>query len=508
MKLQQKTVPLNMVTSLVSQVVTMLSGLIVQRYILLAFGSTYNGLTSLVAQIISYLVLLEAGIGAASTQALYHPLNEGDWNAVNGIMNATAKSYRQVGYMFSALLVGAALLIPLTAIGEIDFIVAAVITLISGGGNVITYMISGKYTAFLTADRKTYVRYVLTIVSTLASAVLRILALQNGCGIIFVQSINLACIFLHSLVLWLYVRRRYPRLDRSVSPNLKAIRKRWNVLIHSLAGLVVTHTDMLILPIANSLKMVSVYNVYNMVYSHIGYAIQTVFQYSLQGNFGRLLDKDKKGFERMYAIYETLFTILVFIIATLAVLLTLPFIKLYTGGITDVQYVDFWLPLLFVVVFLFNYVRTPALVTINAAGMFKETQAGAIIEMVIKLTASLALFFFTDLGMHGLLLGTVISFLFRTTDVFVFVYRHILERSGWQAIRLLLVNAGVFAAFVYVGYVVWPISADSFITWAIAALVLGVIAVPVFILINLLLNYQDTKQVLAFALSKIRKQHS
>ena len=44
---------------------------------------------------ISYLVLLEAGLGAASTQALYKPLSENDWDKAGSIMSATAKSYRR-----------------------------------------------------------------------------------------------------------------------------------------------------------------------------------------------------------------------------------------------------------------------------------------------------------------------------------------------------------------------------------------------------------------------------
>ena len=70
MKLGKRSMSRNMVTSLISQAVTLVAGLVVQRYILLAYGSTYNGLTSLVTQIMSYLVLLEAGLVVNHTDIL------------------------------------------------------------------------------------------------------------------------------------------------------------------------------------------------------------------------------------------------------------------------------------------------------------------------------------------------------------------------------------------------------------------------------------------------------
>ena len=43
----------------------------------------------------------------------------------------------------------------------------------------------------------------------------------------------------------LYVRTRYVKVDYKHVPDLKAIGKRWNVLIHSIAGIVVNNTDVI-----------------------------------------------------------------------------------------------------------------------------------------------------------------------------------------------------------------------------------------------------------------------
>lgn len=491
-----KSMKVNMLSSLLCKVVTLITGLVVQRYILLAYGSTYNGLTSLITQIMSYLVLLEAGLGTASTQAFYKPLNDGDWDKISGIMKATAISYRRVAYMFMALLVGGALLVPISAHGDIDFTIAALLTLVSGASHIFTYMFSGKYAAFLSAERKMYVRYALTIITTLTSAVLRIIALKQGAGILTVQSIHLLCTLISCFAITFYVIKKYPQIKRNVIPDFTSIKKRWNVLIHQIAGLVVNHTDIVILSFASTLRQVSVYSTYNMIYGQLGTVVQSTFVQAPQGDFGRLYAKDKNAFERVYAMYETLLTVLLFVISTAALIMTLPFIKLYTAGITDVVYVDVWLPVLFVAIFLMNHIRTPMLLTINISGRFKETQNGAILEMIINLVVSIALFAFTDLGMHALLIGTVVSFIYRSVDVIVYTYKNILERSILKFVRLVSVNALAMGLLVFAFYVYRPIVATSFLQWMLYALIVCVVVAVVYVLFNLIFNFKETKVVL------------
>ena len=504
MKFKMRSMSRNMSASLICRVVALFAGLIVQHQILVAFGSTYNGLTSLIGQIMSYLVLLEAGLGAASIQALYSPLNEDDWTRVNGILNATASSYTKIGIMFGVLLLGGSLLVPLVTAGEIDFFVAGLLTLVTGAGNIFTYILGGKNVALLSADRKMYVMFSADTVTTVLSATFRVIALNSGCGIIAVQSIQLVCVLLKNIFLLTYVRCRYSRLDKSVSADFKAISKRWNVLVHSLAGLVVNHTDIIILTIASSLKLVSVYNVYNMVYGQMGNVIQSTFMQAPQGEFGRVLYSDKDEFEKLYAKYEVVFTVLLFAIITLALILTRPFVSLYTAGITDVEYLDFWLPILFAVILLMSQIRGPATLTINAAGAFKETQRGAIIEAAINLVVSLILFLATDLGMYGLLLGTVCSYLFRTVDVIYYVYKHIIKRSIWRFLRLFAINALTAIGIWYVFCVLIPITANSYIEWIYKAAISGIISMASFALMNITLNFNETKSALAGMLNKKR----
>ena len=186
-----KAISKNMLLSIFARLSTIVTGVIVQRYILIAYGSTLNGLTSSISQVMSYLVLLEAGLGSASIQALYHPLAQSDWPGISGILAATGKEYRKISIAFFTLLIVVSILLPLAVKSEIDFFLAASLTFITGTSSIVSYILGGKYKAILSADQKMYVLYLLDIVVVIISCLFRVLLLINGFGIIAVQSVYL-----------------------------------------------------------------------------------------------------------------------------------------------------------------------------------------------------------------------------------------------------------------------------------------------------------------------------
>ncbi len=500
-----KSISKNMFVSILARIVTLITGLIVQQRILVAYGSSLNGLTSSISQVMSYLVILEAGLGTASVQALYSPIACKDWDKVSGIVTATGREYRKISILFFSLLVTASFLLPLAVKGQIEFSVACLLTLITGGSYVVSYIFGGKYKALLTADRKLYVLYIWEMISIIVSCVLRIWALAVGQGIVVVQSINLGCVLIKNFGYVFYVKKNYKDINYMRVPDIKAISKRWNVLVHSLAGIVVNHTDIMILTIFADLKIVSVYGVYNLVFSQLSALIQSTFMSAPQANFGQLYHKDKHKFEIAYGIYETGLTILLFVISTIALIMILPFVSIYTKDVTDVVYIDSYLPILFALILLMNQIRIPAIITINIAGTYKETQNGAIIEAAINLLVSLGLYFFTNLGLYGLLIGTVCSYIYRTTDVIMFSYKHLLNRKSTKYIKTILVNASLLFILYVVFNVLWPITVETFGMWILKACIISIFCISIFIFGNLIFNRLEAKNVLNFVLRRVKK---
>ena len=297
-KKSRASLSINMVTCVISRAVVLVTGLIVQHYILQAYGSTLNGLTSSITQVMSYLVLFEAGLGTASIQALYDPLSKNDWEKVSGIVVATGVEYKKITAAFASMLLLVSLAIPFTLKGQVEFAVASLLTAVTGGSYITSYIVGGKYKAILSADRRMYILYILDMMSSILSCIFRVIALSLGVGIVWVQLIHLGSILLKNAGYFLYVKIRYKEINYKVLPDVGSISKRWNVLIHSIAGIVVNHTDVIILTLFASLKTVSVYSVYNMVFEQLNTTIQSTFIQAPQAHFGILYYKDRKSFEQ------------------------------------------------------------------------------------------------------------------------------------------------------------------------------------------------------------------
>ena len=499
-----KSASKNMIMSIVARVVSLLTGLIVQRYLLLAFGSTLNGLTTSINQAMAYLVLLEAGLGTASVQALYDPLASGNWEKISGIFTATGKEYKKISALFFSFLLGISFLIPLAVSGEVEFVTAGLLTLITGGSYVISYIMGGKYKALLDADRKIYVLYILDSVSVTASCVFRVVALNAGLGIIIVQLINLMCIAIKNAGYVIYVKVRYKKVNYKQKPDIKAIGKRWNVLVHSIAGIVVNNTDVFILTLFGSLKIVSVYGIYNTVFGQLSSIVQTTFMQAPQSSFGRLFHSDRSKFESAFELYEFFLSFILFLVCSIALVMILPFVEIYTKGVVDTNYIDSILPILFTLILLMNQIRIPSLITINVAGHFKETQWGAIVEALINISVSLSLFFFTDLGLYGLLIGTVCSYIFRTTDVILYTHRHLVISSVWVTVKSFLINLFAMVLIYYMFSIAIPLHSYSILDWIVKAVVVSLISVLIFCVINFLFNREKIVKIISIVISKLK----
>ena len=67
---------INIITSILYQIIAILFGFIVPKLIIKNYGSSVNGLIESITQFLGYIVLLESGIGGVIKAVLYKPLAE------------------------------------------------------------------------------------------------------------------------------------------------------------------------------------------------------------------------------------------------------------------------------------------------------------------------------------------------------------------------------------------------------------------------------------------------
>ena len=92
--MRSKNVIRNIVSSLVLQVVVLISGFVVPKLIISSFGSDVNGLISSITQFLAYITLLESGIGPVVKASLYKPIAQKDNKTIKNILRSSEKFFR------------------------------------------------------------------------------------------------------------------------------------------------------------------------------------------------------------------------------------------------------------------------------------------------------------------------------------------------------------------------------------------------------------------------------
>lgn len=468
----------NLLFGIFAQVITIGMGIIIPRLVLVNLGSEANGLLSSISSILSYMTLLEAGVGTATVQALYKPFSESDREGINGIMAATDYFYRKTGYIYFAIVIILSIGYTLFIETSISKLSVFAVVILAGLSGVLSYFFQGKYRLFLIAEGK---NYIITNVSTVASvgiSLIKALALVAGGDVVLIQSIYFIFNLFQMMVILVYMRKHYPWINLKVKPDFNAISQKNAVLIHQITELIFNNTDVAILTIFTSLKTVSVYSMYAMIFGMVK-AVAVVFSDSFSYMLGQSYS-DKKRFHKLFNTYEIYNMAITFAFFCISAILMLPFLELYTSGITDINYIDPYVLWLFVAFYLLQNGRKASQTVINIAQHFEKTKWRTVVEAAINLVFSIILT--AKLGIYGVLLGTIIALLYRTNDV-IFYAAKLLERSPLITYRRWFVNIVTFGGIVYIASYI-KFEANNYFSLFVYGVLLVCIVVPIFLITN------------------------
>ena len=333
----------NIIFGIIGQLLTVVFAIIVPKVIIIGYGSSVNGLLSTINQLFVYLSLFEAGVGTATLQALYKPLTENNRGEINSILAATHKYYIRTSKLYFAALTLFSVLYPcIVKRGCISYTMAALLIFFGGLGNVVNFMFQGKYKILLQAEGKSYVVTNITTVISVFINLSKIFLIKNGFDVLTVQIAFFIFNVIQMAFFEIYIRLKYKWIDLKVQPDEKAINQKNSVLVHQIATLVFSNTDMIILSVINGLKAVSLYTVYNYVYTTVLNIFSTINN-SLVFYLGQTYHSDRKKFLEIYRLYEFDIMTVGYYMFTVIGVLTLPFMKLYTSGMTDYNYINLWL---------------------------------------------------------------------------------------------------------------------------------------------------------------------
>lgn len=489
----KRKIALNMATSLLLELVSLVCAFILPRLIITQFGSEYNGIVTSVTQFLSFVTLLRAGIGGVTRAALYKPLVDGDRQKISEICKATDRFMKRVAVIFIGLLIVFAALYPFVVRESFDWFFSFSLVLILGLSTFTQYYFGITYQMLLQADQRLYVYSLLQIVATILNTVLSVVLINGGVEFRMMKLVSATVFGMIPIVLNIYVRKKYA-IQKDVEPDNGAISQRWDAFTHQLAAFVHGNTDIVVLTVFSNLFEVSVYSIYFMIVNGIKKFV-LVLSSGIESAFGEIIakqqyDKLNKG----VATYEWVVHVVSTVAFTGTYILLPPFIKLYTSGVTDANYDRVVFGGLLCLAIFLSCIRLPYESIINAAGKFKETKASAIIEAVVNIGISIVLA--RKYGCSGVAIGTIVAMLYRTIYYGVYSSKTLLSRSIGVLIKRIVIS--VLCICIVLG-AVYSLHIDvlllrhitNYLQWAIDAIfVVGAVGV-----ITLLLNILFYRQL-------------
>ena len=277
---------LNIISSGIYQIVSIVCGLIIPRLILRNFGSTYNGVYASLSQLLGMISVLTLGIAGPTRVELYKSLARNDILATSRIMKATKNYMRKVGFALLGYTAVLLVVYPLISHNDLTYIENDLLILIVCISVFGEYFFAVPNKTLLMADQATYVAQNVYTTARITETILTIIFVGFGCSIFIVKGASSLVFLLAPIALNLYVRKKY-KLVRNCEPDISGIKRRSAAMFHSIANIVHHHSDVVLLTVFADAKVLSVYSVYYLVFGKMK-TIMQIFTTGLEAAFGNM----------------------------------------------------------------------------------------------------------------------------------------------------------------------------------------------------------------------------
>ena len=484
----------NTIATAFYQVIVMLVGFVTPRILLQYYGSEINGLVSSINQFITYFSLVEAGIAGAAVYSLYKPLADENHNEISSIVSASKKFYMQAGYIFTALVIGMALIYPLfVTTNVLPGTLITILVIVLGAKGFLEFFTLAKYRVILTADQKTYVVSNASTIYVLIQMIIIVVLAMLRCNIVIVYAFAIFALFARSFILMIYVKKKYPYINYKAEPNTKALNKRWDALFLQVLQTVQTGTPVVIATIFTTLKDVSIYSVFNMILTGIN-GVLGIFTSGLSASFGDVIArKEDENLKVVYKDFEYTYYLFISLIYAVSFIMIMPFINIYTNDITDANYNQPIIGFLFVLNGLLYNLKTPQGTLVISAGLYKETRWRTLAQALIIIIAGVVLT--PMLGLAGILIASCLSNLYRDIDLLFFVPKNVTKTKVADTLKnWLMLIISILIILIPTFFV--NINITGLISWVLNAVVYTIYAAVVVIIVGNIFNKEQFKSMM------------
>ena len=479
--------------------------LIVTREIIVNIGSDYNGLNSTATQILTVLSLIEGGFTLATLVKLYRPYNEGNFQEISKYISLSKKKYERIGLLY--FVVGAIIALAYTPFVKTnaDAGTTSLVMLLTVFSSAFSIFYISKYRLLFQVSQTEYKIYYIQFIANILMYLTEIVLIRATKSIIYARICIVLFQCLAGVAIGFLAKKQFPKCEFDSDPQGVDVAGTKDVFISKLSGMVYSSASVFFISSFVGTAYTSVYSVYNSIINMISNYVSVVLS-SPRNALGQIINGNDESNSRLKTVfeeYEFIATFAVTLLASVTYALIIPFVRMYTNGIADVNYVDDRLAVLMVLTCAIQMIHIPSGTCIEVAGHFKAVKYIQMFAMILMVAFSI--FGVYIWGLYGILLAKLITSIALAILEITYVRKRVLNDCVTHFC------IGAFPTFIF-GVVIAFLEKRilyaqqlNIITFVLVGCLLLLVNVLLLAAINMIFNEKVLLQVLSRFLKMIRK---
>jgi O-antigen/teichoic acid export membrane protein len=461
-------------------------GFLAPRYIILTYGSEVNGLSSTITQILNVILLLQSGATTAAVYWLFKPIADNNIQDISKRIASSENFFKKISIVFAVAMLVVAVVTSLLIDSELDSRFIFIAFVIMGFKSFLDLFFTSKFRIVFTAFQQKYIISIATLIEQVIYYTLVFLTIYLKIHFLFLY----LSLFLGCVVRVVYLEIEYTKKYRNLIPRytgeVNKIPGRTHSFANEVSHSVVGSSIIVMMSLMYGLKETSVYSVYVLVSSALS-LVSTALYSAFAPSFGNLAaTEDKENSSRVFAVFQYLYVMLNTFLFMCMLYMMMPFVSIYTKGVTDINYTNLMLACLLSLQGIMSAYRIPYNVVVSSYGFFKETWAQPVICAVLSIALS---FVFGRFNYSFVLIGPIIFYLIN------FIYQH------FRLKKLVphLISDRTFVLFVIscIGFALTAVASnfsqvqEGIIAWICTGIVYASVAVIYLVVMSLIFDRKD-----------------
>lgn len=494
----------NTIFSLLLQIFTVLSGMILPRLFLRKYGSEVNGLIHSITQFLGVVSFLELGVGQVLQSALYKPLADKDNDLISKICVSGSRYFRRIAGVLVIYAVILMFIFPYITTNKFGWFYISSLVACLSINSLAQYCFGIVDRILLNADQRGYIQYAVSIAVLLCNTVVSIFMVMFGAPIQGVKLTASLILLISPIVIRIYIKRNYS-IDRKITYSKDPIKQKWNGIAQHFSYIVLDGTDTIVLTLFSTLSNVSVYSVYHMII----YGMMQLYRAATAGFHAVVGDLwAKQNTDRLNHVFggiETLLHYAVVFLFSCTAILILPFVTIYTNGINDAEYIQPVFAFLLLLAHAFQCLRSVYNMPILAAGHYKQTQSCHIVAAILNVLLSVITV--KIWGLIGVAIGTLFALVYQTIWMAIYDSHNIMKWPLKNFVKHILIDLLTAAVIVSVASMVcWDV--NDYFGWFIMAFVVAGIALLITLISAIVFYGNQCNDLKGQLMKKYKRKYS